>query len=868
MPKKDWKAILDSVRAKTGKTNLLVSSDVAVEVQSISGEVPVAVEFSQMNPIVTRYMEEIDYDPADYSTSNVMTYSYTETDYTKSHPVGREVTVNVAGKVTLADRFTSYTKESFAGTNEIVNAVPNSVVGWWNASNGSITASGYIKPTGQVRMIKTFASNVRDLGGWPCDGGTIRYGKLFRGGALSVDDATVLVEQCGVRHDLDLRGTEAGGITESPLGSSIYYTCPGYPWYTLNSESWKFILRTIFDAVAHNEPLIFHCSAGADRTGTVACVVEALLGVSQPDIDKDFELTTFAVHPNARRRTDENWRGLIGEINAIQAGETMQERIAFWVNSLGFTWTEINGFRQSMIDGNPSYIEVEKPSYSRLPAEYQEVEWVQIVNKESADTTSCVRTNTKWSQATKIITKVQNVNTTNPKDMFFAAWVSGTAKSAPFIATSDGPIMGSPSGLTGYGCVPSNIANNDGNANEFTLTFTATAATDITFGSWYDATYSHPHRWYKVEIYSGDTMLANFVPCYRKSDGVNGFYDLVSGEFHVNANTVSVFDCRGSDVVYYEPVVPDEPDVPDTPDTPALKNFADPTSEEWLVGKRLGTSSVSDETNGSIVTNCIPVVKGDVVTIEGMNICWLKSSTTARVHYLDENKNVIGNSNGWASPTVYSGLNGAFKYEGGASYQSSYKWEHKVGTTGDGTSYAEYADQIAYIRFCGSLETTAENVLINVNGILAEEEEPDNPGTSTYTNLADPTNTDWLTNKRLGSSGVSDETNGSIVTNYIPCKTGDVVRVSGLNIGWLKSSANARCHFLASDKSILGTSTVLADDLFEFTDNTNQQKAYAWIGTIGNGDSASYPTIAYIRFCGSLKTTAADVIITVNEEIV
>lgn len=710
MPKDDWQNILNSVRVKTGKSGLLVSGDVSAEVDSISGSIPAAIEYSQTNPIVTRYMDEVSYDPDDYSASSVMTYSYTETDYTKSHPVGCEVNVDDAGAITLADKYTVSKKESVAGTNELINAVPGAVAGWWNVTDSVVNAGGYIKPVGQVRMIKTTASNVRDLGGWPCDGGTIRYGKLFRGGELSADDAPVLVEQCGVRHDLDLRGDEAGGITESPMGSAIHYTCPdGYPWYTLNSNSWSAILRTIFDAVAHNEPLIFHCAAGADRTGTVACIVEALLGVSQPNLDKDFELTTFAVHPNARRRTDDSWKGLIGEINAVSAGDTFRDKVAFWAYKLGFPWDDINEFRRGMIDGNPEDIVVETPTYSRLPEEYQEVEWVQIVNREQADIISCVHTNIKWSQATKIITKVQNVNTTNPKDMFFAAWVSETSKSAPFIATSDGPIMGSPSGLTGYGCSPDNIANNDGNANEFTLTFTATAATDITFGSWYDANYSHRHRWYKVEIYSGDTMLANFVPCYRKADDVNGFYDLVSGNFYVNADTGAVFAYRGDDVVYYEPVLPDEPVVPDEPDTPAYTNLADPTSADWLSNSRLGSSGVSEETNGSVVTNYIPCKKGDIIRVHGLNIGWLKSSANARVHFLNASKNIIGVAYPLEDDNAFISLDWV------EVYAKTFEWEYTVGTTGSRTDYLSHADSIAYMRFCGSLKTTAADVIITVN---------------------------------------------------------------------------------------------------------------------------------------------------------
>ena len=46
----------------------------------------------------------------------------------------------------------------------------------------------------------------------------------------------------------------------------------------------------------NNYPIYFHCNAGADRTGTLAILIEALLGVSEEDITKDFELTTFSIY--------------------------------------------------------------------------------------------------------------------------------------------------------------------------------------------------------------------------------------------------------------------------------------------------------------------------------------------------------------------------------------------------------------------------------------------------------------------------------------------------------------------------------------------------------------------------------------------
>ena len=125
-------------------------------------------------------------------------------------------------------------------------------------------------------------------------------------------------------------------------------------------KAWKEIIRCAFDCVAENKPLFFHCAGGADRTGTVACILEAMLGVSQSDIDKDYELTCFATgvstDSTARRRNESEWSGLIGQIKSLTVGTTFRDKVINWVASLGFTADEINAFRTAMIDGTPNTI--------------------------------------------------------------------------------------------------------------------------------------------------------------------------------------------------------------------------------------------------------------------------------------------------------------------------------------------------------------------------------------------------------------------------------------------------------------------------------------------------------------------------------
>lgn len=48
-----------------------------------------------------------------------------------------------------------------------------------------------------------------------------------------------------------------------------------------------------------------------------------------------------------------------------------------------------------------------------------------------------------------------------------------------------------------------------------------------------------PGRIYRCRIHNGDTLIRDFVPCYRKSDGVVGFYETVENQFYTNAGTGS-----------------------------------------------------------------------------------------------------------------------------------------------------------------------------------------------------------------------------------------------------------------------------------------------------------------------------------------
>lgn len=336
----------DRIRAKTGETAKIVwdaEKGFGNAVDAIqSGGAVEALEWHQCPELVRNYLENVTYDPADYSTSQIASYAPATAVVSNYKPIGQE-----AGGVTH------------------YNEVPNILTPF-----AGTDVAGTLKPLDALRWIRTRdnsaeAWNVRDLGGWACDGGTVKYGLLIRGGKLSAADRAVLVGELGVQHDLDLRGREGGGsgdepnMTESPLGSDVWYTrAQQYAWYALEPvATWQAYLRCVIDAVTHREPVYFHCTAGADRTGTLACVLEGLLGMSQSNIDKDYELTTFysgsGSDANARRRNESDWKGLIDEINAV-SGDTFRDKcVHFAVGTCGMSLADINAYRAAMINGTP-----------------------------------------------------------------------------------------------------------------------------------------------------------------------------------------------------------------------------------------------------------------------------------------------------------------------------------------------------------------------------------------------------------------------------------------------------------------------------------------------------------------------------------
>ncbi len=150
--------------------------------------------------------------------------------------------------------------------------------------------------------------NMRDVGGWKAGEATVNYGMIYRGGLLNGDDVpsigrkslteegiAIMRDQLGIRSEIDLRSDTVQ--TESHLGADTNFLHAGCDQYDriLNGSSTNAI-KDVFNFLANkdNYPVYIHCNAGADRTGTLAFLINGLLGVSYNDLVKDFEITSLS----------------------------------------------------------------------------------------------------------------------------------------------------------------------------------------------------------------------------------------------------------------------------------------------------------------------------------------------------------------------------------------------------------------------------------------------------------------------------------------------------------------------------------------------------------------------------------------------
>jgi 3',5'-cyclic AMP phosphodiesterase CpdA len=235
-------------------------------------------------------------------------------------------------------------------------------------------------PIAMRRMEWEGMENVRDLGGLPGLGGKhVRRGRIYRSDGLNnnahyrdkkknvlpksewrgpgktrIKPKTIeyIVETLGVKVDLDLRTAgEVFGMKGSPLGGKVKWMNVSSSEYAgIGSEKGRaaFVkdFRIFLDE--ENYPILFHCIAGADRTGSLACILNGLLGVEEDLLHRDWQYT-WTGRKKPVKAPERRWNSLMSVFNSYE-GNTLNERIERYVISCGFTQEDIERFRKLMLE--------------------------------------------------------------------------------------------------------------------------------------------------------------------------------------------------------------------------------------------------------------------------------------------------------------------------------------------------------------------------------------------------------------------------------------------------------------------------------------------------------------------------------------
>ncbi|MBQ8189876.1 MAG: tyrosine-protein phosphatase [Lachnospiraceae bacterium] len=199
-------------------------------------------------------------------------------------------------------------------------------------------------------------TNVRDAGNWRTHyGSRIKQGMLFRGSemdrhhTITAKGVQIMRNELKIKTDLDLRG-EALNLSGSPLGGDVdLIVIPVSAYVDFMSEIGKRECKKLFDLFSEEAryPIYYHCWGGADRTGTVAFFMGAVLGMSETDLILDYELTSLAIWGD-RNHKSELFKSFIKQINQY-AGNTLQERAISFLYSCGITKEKMQKIRNILL---------------------------------------------------------------------------------------------------------------------------------------------------------------------------------------------------------------------------------------------------------------------------------------------------------------------------------------------------------------------------------------------------------------------------------------------------------------------------------------------------------------------------------------
>ena len=145
-------------------------------------------------------------------------------------------------------------------------------------------------------------------------------------------------------------------MKESPLGPGVAFIQRSSACYAgIFTSDGKKVMAENFRVFCRpeNYPIYFHCIGGADRTGSLAYVLNGVLGVDRHELETDWESTFYPRIPDAN--PDPHFWCRESHFNKGfskygKEGDSWNRRIELYLLDCGVTKEEIQAFRLIMLE--------------------------------------------------------------------------------------------------------------------------------------------------------------------------------------------------------------------------------------------------------------------------------------------------------------------------------------------------------------------------------------------------------------------------------------------------------------------------------------------------------------------------------------
>lgn len=294
------------------------------------------------NPYVRAYLINTQYSTGEWDDTNGHPY-FTREDvsaYSQYMPGGKDKATPLIVNIAPHDGALSYKivvseNPGYTNAKELTATTGENKITWLKINRvywiktiattgaGDVVLTEKTIETHGVRRLNPLSSvqNMRDLGGQTTvDGKVLKQGLLYRSanlGDISADDVRVLEDVLDIKLVVGLAlDTEDEALFSDNVETYHPVNLGNYGNINVVTARQTVImyLRKIIEYLSQGKAVLFHCNAGADRTGLMSAMIEGLCGISENDICKDYELTSFAVYNESEQQMTSRTR--LGEKQA------------------------------------------------------------------------------------------------------------------------------------------------------------------------------------------------------------------------------------------------------------------------------------------------------------------------------------------------------------------------------------------------------------------------------------------------------------------------------------------------------------------------------------------------------------------------